>query len=103
MKTGHYLNAVYMYVGLVQVHGKLIGHAHSCNYPVCMCVYVCVCTAELCSWSHQFVHVLYVHDCSKIFSEQTVFYYLLTEFNTSSVVCYVQQAVQTEQFMLFQI
>ena len=57
MKTGKYLNAVYMYVGLVLVHGMLmhktighalIGHAHSCNYPVCIRICVCMHSRAMC-------------------------------------------------------
>ena len=33
----------------------------------------------------------------------SVFYYFLTEFNASSVACFIQRAVQIEQFVLFQV
>ena len=87
---------------LMQCTGRL-----SSLYPVR------VCAAGLCIWSRWFVCVrTYIHvnkkqDClvpyrSKI-SRQVYSTAISLSLNASSVVCYIQWAIQTEQFMPFQI
>ena len=59
-----------------------------------------VCAAGLCIWSRQFVYV-------RTYISKYVYIYIYIacslSLNASSVVCYIQRAIQTEQFMPFQI
>ena len=91
----------YIWAMLLQTH----------NYVTA--TYVGMVVARMCSvWSHRFVYVrTYVRICqqkNRLFSALllenlllSVIYCLLL--NASSVVCYIQRAIQTEQFMPFQI
>ena len=65
-----------------------------------------ICAAGLCIWSRQFVYMLIKKRLFGAIPLEHFWAFSATfslSLNIPSGVCYVQQAVQTEQFMLFQI